>query len=186
MESETFGFTEHYADAVADRAGDRVWRIFTTLRREKVSVAGRIDDVEFWKRVTRLAADVGAMPMLVVSRHAEGRALSHLIYGMRTSPNNLTIERKDRREMGNSYIGTVESVDVFGADFPPGTAWLFSPYILQTVKYAQLGADEHVLRVTFEPGEDLKGSLIAEFQQSVAWADWPIYDVSFEDPEESD
>jgi hypothetical protein len=58
--------------------------------------------------------------------------------------------------MDNSYIATVEGVDVFGADFTAGTAWLFSPYILQAVEYNQLDTDAHIVTLRFEPGEDSK------------------------------
>jgi hypothetical protein len=182
MEWETVGFTKHYAEQVSHQAGRRVWNLFTQRHREQVSVAARIEDGTFWQQVTALAAGVGAEPMLIVSRQAEGRALRQFVYQLREPPGGLTIEQKNRQDMGNAYIATIEGVDVFGADFTAGSAWLFSPYILQSVEYAQLDADGHIATVVFQPGEDLKGALVAEFKQRAVWADWPIYDICCEDP----
>src|SRR5438552_4104524 len=73
---------------------------FTRLRREQVAVATRIEDPAFWQQITGLAAGVGAEPMLIVSRQAEGRALRQFVYQLREPPGGLTIER--RQDMGNS------------------------------------------------------------------------------------
>ncbi|MGE3710703.1 MAG: hypothetical protein AB7G35_13605 [Hyphomicrobiaceae bacterium] len=186
MEWESVGFTKHYAQQVSVQAGQRVWNLFTRQRREPASVTTRIEDPEFWQQIKGLADGVGAEPMLIVSRQAEGRALRQFVCQLREPPGGLTIERKIHQDMGNSYIATVDGVDVFGADFTAGTAWLFSPYILQTVEYAQLDADAHIVTLHFEPGEDLKGPLIAEFRQRAVWADWPIYDIRCEDPEDDE
>ncbi|MGE5510395.1 MAG: hypothetical protein ACM31O_03975 [Bacteroidota bacterium] len=185
MEWESVGFTKHYAQQVSAQAGQRVWNLFTRRHREPASIAARIEDPAFWQQIKALADGVGAEPMLIVSRQAEGRALRQFVYQLREPPNGLTIERNNRQDMGNSYIATVDGVDVFGADFTAGTAWLFSPYILQAVEYAQLDAEAHIITLRFEPGEDLKGPLIAEFKQRAVWADWPIYEIRCEDPAEA-
>lgn len=185
MEWESVGFTKHYVDLVAEHAGRRIWNLFTPRHREPAAVAARIEDPAFWQQIKALADGVGAEPMLIVSRQAEGRVLRQFVYQLQEPPAGLIIERKNRQEMGDSYIATVDGVDVYGADFTPGTAWLFSPYILQKVQYAQL-ADAHIVAVRFEPGEDLKGPLVAEFRQSAVWADWPIYGISFEDPADTE
>lgn len=184
MEWESVGFTGHYAKLVTDGAGQRIWNRFTERPREPASVPARIEDPIFWKQIKDLADGVGAEPMLIVSRQAEGRALRQFVHQIQEPPSGLTIERKSRQDTGNSYIATVDGVDVFGANFPAGTAWLFSPYILQAVEYAQLDTEAHIIKVRFEPGEDLKGSLIAQYKQQAVWADWPIYDIRCEDPED--
>jgi hypothetical protein len=186
MEWESAGFAKQFAERVADQADARIWNVFTRLHRELVTVAARIEGPAFWGRITTLAADVGAEPMLIVSRQAEGRALRQFVYQLREPPGGLTIERKNRQDMGDAYIATVEGIDVHGADFPAGTAWLFSPYILQAVQYAELNTHGNVVTVTFEPAEDLTGILVAEFRQKALWADWPIYDIRCEDPEATD
>jgi hypothetical protein len=94
MEWETVGFTKHYAELVADQAGRRVWDLFTRQRREQASVAARIEDPAFWQQVKALAQSVGAEPMLIVSRQAEGRALRRFVYQLREPPSGLTIEQK--------------------------------------------------------------------------------------------
>ena len=73
---------------------------------------------------------------------------------------------------------------MYGADFEPGKAWLFSPYLLQSLQYAAMDQYHHIVRVSFQPGEDLKGPLVAEFKQDAVWADWPIYEIDYEDPDD--
>ncbi|MGE0054000.1 MAG: hypothetical protein AB7S74_07310 [Hyphomicrobium sp.] len=186
MEPESSGLTKHYAKLVTDSAYQHIWNLFTLQPREPVSVASRIEELEFWQQVKDLACGVGAEPALMVSRQAEGRALKQFVYEIREPPGGLTIERKNQKDLANSYIATVEGIDVFGADFSAGSAWLFSPYILQTVEYARPEADEHIVAIRFEPGEDLIGPLVAEFRQRAVWADWPIYDIHCEDPEDTE
>ena len=184
MESEALGFTEVFADSVTEQAGRWTWGLFTRQAREAVTVSARIEQPVFWERLKVLAADVGAEPLLIVSRGAEGRALREFIRQRREPPGPLRIERRVREDTGNSYIATIEGIDVYGADFEPGNAWLFSPYLLQSLRYAAMDEDNHILRATFQPGEDLKGPLIAEFKQDAVWAEWPIYEIEFEDPAE--
>jgi hypothetical protein len=201
MESEALGFEEIFAKGVAQAAGQRAWGLFTRRRRELVEISSHIDELAFWEQVKLLARDVGAEPVLVVSSRAEGRILRELIYGRREPVTPLKVERKAHEQVGDSYIVTIESIDVYGAAFNPGKAWLFSPYILQSLHYAEMdeetwrfapqllqslpcietNEDHHILRVSFQTGEDLKGSLIAEFKQDAEWADWPIYEIDFED-----
>jgi hypothetical protein len=184
MESETLGFTEHYAQLVTQQAGRWTWGLFTRRPREAITVPSRIEDPAFWERVKGLAADVGVEPLLIVSRRAEGRALKQFIYQRQKPPVPLKIERKSRDETGNFYIATIEGIDVYGAEFDPGKAWLFSAYLLQSVQYAAMSAEEHIVRVSFQPGEYLKGPLVAEFKRHAVWADWPIYEIDCEDPDE--
>jgi hypothetical protein len=122
--------------------------------------------------------------MLLVSRQAEGRALRKFVYKLSEAPQGLKIEQKPRQDTENSYIATVEGIDVHGADFEPGTAWLFSPFILQSVDFVELNPKGHIVSVDFEQGDDLKGSLVAEFRQRAIWNDWMIYDIKCEDPPE--
>lgn len=182
MEWETLGFTSHFAEHITHAAGQRVWGTFNKRPRDQATVPHRIEDPAFWQQVKALAADVGAEPILLVSRQAEGRALRQFVYQLREPPGQLTIERKGRQDMGDFYIATVEGVDVYGADFEPGTAWLFSSYILRSVSYASIDKEEHVTEIAFEPGDDLIGSLVAKFKQATTWGDWPIYEIRCDDP----
>lgn len=182
MESEMIGFAKHYSDQVKNQAGRRVWQLFSQLHRQSAAITFPIEHPTFWQQAKGLASDIGPEPMLLVSRQAEGRALRQFVYSLREPPTGLTIERKSRQDIGQSYIATVEGIDVYGVDSTPGSAWLFSPYILKTVEYAILDADEHIVTVEFVPGDDLKGPLVAEFKQRATWFDWLVYDIKCEDP----
>ena len=185
MDTSTVGFSEHYAQLVIRSAGERPWRLFTRRARQSSRIPARIEEQAFWDRVKLLARDVGAEPLLIVSRRAQGRALRTIVRGTGESRIPLTITRKAGGEGGGFYVATIEGIDVHGADFEPGKAWLFSPYLLRSLQYATIGDDDHILRVSFQPGEDgLEGPLVAEFRQQAAWADWAIYEIDCEDPED--
>jgi hypothetical protein len=186
MESEAVGFTEYYAQLVTQQAGRRAWGLFTRRVREAVTVPSRIEEPAFWERLKFLAVDVGAEPLLIVSRRAEGRVLRKLSHQRREPRVPLRIERKARDEAGNFYVATIEGIDVYGADFEPGKAWLFSPYLLEALHYAKMDEDHHIVCVSYQPGEDLKGPLVAEFKQDAVWADWPVYEIDCQDPDDQE
>ena len=48
MESETLGFTDHYAQLVTQQAGRWAWGLFTQRARETVAVPSRIEEPAFW------------------------------------------------------------------------------------------------------------------------------------------
>lgn len=180
MQSETSGFNEYFAKFVAQQAGERAWGLFTQRARTTVEVASKIDELLFWNQVTVLARDVGAEPLVIISNGAEARALRNLTRRRQDLPLPFQIERKSSDDRDNFYIATINGIDVYGANFAPGKAWLFSPYHLQTLRYAEIDRDGHVLRVSFQPAEDLKGPLVVEFFQEAKWADWLIYEIDYE------
>ena len=67
-------------------------------------------------------------------------------------------------------------MNVFGAEFTPGVAWLFSARALQRIRYAELDEPEHFVDVAFEVGEDMVGTLSVRFHQEVEWADTPTFE----------
>ncbi|MGE3246690.1 MAG: hypothetical protein AB7J19_10220, partial [Beijerinckiaceae bacterium] len=184
MEQEISGFTKNFARRVTDKVGNFVWGAFTRRPREQAAICHRVDHAQFWEKTKELAANVGAEPLLIVSRNAEGRTLRQFVHQLGEPPSGLTIERKSRQDMGNSYIATVEGIDVYGADFEPNIAWLFSPHILRSVTYPIIEADQHITRISFRLKEDLTGSIIVEFKQITNWADWPVYEIRCNDPKD--
>jgi hypothetical protein len=127
--------------------------------------------------------EVGAEPILIISKRAQSRTLRNIIRS-RNGPNvPFKIDRKPSAPKGGSYLATIEGVDVCGDELEPGKAWLFSPHLLRSVQYAALSETGHILRVTFQPGEDFLGPLITEFDQRVAWSDWPVFEIDCLDPE---
>jgi hypothetical protein len=138
MGSETVGLSQNFVRHVTQQAGRWAWGQFTQRVRETIDVPLGIEDSRLWDRIKRAAADVGAEPLLIVSRTAEGRLLREFINQRQQPPAPLTIERKRSAEGGNSYIATIEGIDVCAANFEPGKAWLFSPYMLQCIQYAAI------------------------------------------------
>jgi hypothetical protein len=175
-----------FADAVQRMAGSRVWGLFCGRPREKVGIAARVEQEEFWREAKELAARVGPEPVLVVSREAEGRALRRFLYPVQGDKAALVIERKPRAEVGGLYISTVEGVDVYGADWEAGTAWLFSARALRSVRYFALDAAKHHVTLKFEPIDDRTGRLRAQFQQEPTWDDSRILEIQLEDPHDED
>lgn len=182
MESQDLNLEEVYARGMAENAAGRIWGFFNRQPRVNVAIQARIEDAQFWSEVKKLALDVGAEPRLLVSREAEARALRKLIYKPAGQTGGLTIEKKNRDEgEGNSYIATIEGVDVYSSGLPAGTAWLFSSHILQKVRY-KTDAAGRIVTLEFVLGEDFKGSIVSKFVQDTVWADWTVYDIDCHDP----
>ncbi|ADV11986.1 hypothetical protein [Mesorhizobium ciceri] len=185
MDSIGSSFGEIFVSRSRRLAGQYAWDNFTSRPRVIVDVIARAEEEAFWRAIAELVAQVGPEPVLVVSRNAEGRALRHLLYSREEDRPNLVIERRNGENRFNTYIATVEGVDVYGADFPAGEAWLFSGQALVRIDYQEVGDGLHVT-VDFEPTEELKGTLRVRIRQRFEWAQTPIFELHAPDPEEDE
>lgn len=186
MEAESSNMAEAYATFVQDSAGNRVWRQFCDRPRQIVTISAKIEDDAFWKSVGGLVSQVGPNPTLVVSRQAEGRAIRRFIYAKSNTNPTLKIEQKPSDDARGQYIATVEGVDVYGADFSPGSAWLFSARSLRSLAYAPVDGATRAVTLTFEPKDEITGSLRVAFRQLADWNDSPIFDLTIDDPDEGE
>jgi hypothetical protein len=176
MEQEILNMTESYSDDIANKAGLRVWKLFCGLPRSRVDLEYENDD-DFITKVKSFANEVGPLPLLVVSRQRERRIRERYRRGVGALGANVMI--KDLRTVGGSYVATIEGVDVFGADFSPGTAWLFSAHMLQEVRYTPSERGTDYLSLAYEPVDTLNGSLRATFRQGAEWTSTKIIELNF-------
>jgi hypothetical protein len=186
MEVLTSNFEEMLVSASRERADHCVWEAFTRRRRTEVNVVAQVEQKAFWQTVAPLVQQVGPDPVLVVSRATEGRTLRRLLYGAVENPDGLRLEGRAHGDAGASYIVTVEGVDVLGADFPKGLAWLFSARSLESIHYAELDSPGRYADVEVDFGEDIKGILRVRFRQTLRWADTPIFELKVLDPDDPD
>ena len=168
---------EMFASRSQQMAGRHAWGAFTRRPRVHVEVGARADQESFWREIAPLFEEVGPDPVLVVSRTDETLALRRLGYPAAENRPNLRIEQRPRAQHRGSYIISVEGVDVFGADFPTGEAWLFSAHALQRIRYAELDAPGRYVEVYFELIEDVTGTLRVRFRQQVELADRPVFEL---------
>src|SRR5690606_26268865 len=94
----------------------------------------------------------------------------------------VNVERKSRDDTGGLYIATIEGVDVYGADFEPGIAWLFSARSLQAVAYDAVGDSNRRVEVSFETEDGITGALLVRYRQSVEWAGLPVVEIKLRPP----
>ncbi|MFK3889214.1 hypothetical protein [Sphingomonas sp. NPDC079357] len=182
MESPSSSFEEMLVSGSREMAGRHAWAAFCQRPRIEATVAGRAEEEAFWRDLRPLIQQVGPEPVLVVSRNAEGRALRRFLYAPAADRPGLAIEQRPRAGRGASYIATVEGVDVFGADFRPGEAWLFSAMSLREVRYAETTAPDRHAELTFELGEEMKGTLRVRVHQALKWTDTPTFELKAPDP----
>jgi hypothetical protein len=176
MEQEVLNMIETYSDAIGGGAGQRVWSLFCGLPRSRVDLEYENDD-DFIAKVRGFANEVGPSPLLVVSRQSERRIRDRYRRGAGALGAN--VEIKDIRTVGGSYVATIEGVDIFGAGFSSGTAWLFSAHALQAVRYAASERGTEYLSLAYEPVDTLNGSLRASFRQGVEWTSTKIFELNF-------
>ena len=177
MESPSSNFEEMLVSGSREMAGRHAWTTFCQRPRIEATVAGRADEEAFWRDLAPLVHQVGPEPVLVVSRNAEGRALRRFLYAPPADRPGLAIEQRPRADRGAFYIATVEGVDVFGADFAPGEAWLFSAMSLREVRYAETTPPDRHAELTFELGEEMKGTLRIRVRQALKWADTSTFEL---------
>jgi hypothetical protein len=161
---------------MGDKAGQRVWNLFCGLPRHRVDLEYENDD-NFIAKVRNFANEVGPSPLLVVSRQSERRIRDRYRRGAGALGAN--VEIKNISTVGGSYVATIEGVDIFGADFSRGTAWLFSAHALQEVRYAASERGTEYLSLAYEPVDTLNGSLRASFRQGAEWTNTKIIELNF-------
>jgi hypothetical protein len=186
MESTSSSLDEMFVSGSRELAGRHAWIAFCQRARVEHAASARAEDEVFWREIAPLVSLVGADPVLVVSNVAEGRVLQRFLYGSAADRPNLTIERRSHGQGKGSYIATVEGVDVFGAEFTPGVAWLFSARTLRSVRYAEIEQTGRYVDVSFDPGGEVKGTLRARVRQVLEWADTPTFEIRSPDPDESE
>lgn len=187
MESPSSSLDDMFVSGSRELAGRNAWNSFCQRPRVKHAASARAEDEAFWREIAPLVSLVGADPVLVVSNAAEGRVLQRFLYGSAADRPNLTIERRSRGQGNGSYIATVEGVDVFGAGFTPGVAWLFSARTLRSVRYAEIEQTGRYVDVSFDPGGEVKGTLRARVRQVLEWGDTPTFEIRSPDhPDESE
>ncbi|MBC2664230.1 hypothetical protein H7F51_01720 [Novosphingobium flavum] len=182
MEAASSSFIEMLISGYRDMAGRHAWNTFCQRPRIEVTVAGGAEEEAFWRDIRPLVQQVGPQPVLVVSRNAEGRALRRFLYAPAADRPGLEIEQRPLSGRGASYIATVEGVDVFGADFRPGEAWLFSANSLREVRYAKTATPDRHAELSFELGDEMKGTLRVRVRQVLKWANLPTFELKSSDP----
>lgn len=183
MEQESVNFAEVMSSSVCSSAARRVWGLFTKRPRIPVEITERLEDEAFWQKAAPYVASVGPNPVLVVSITAEARSFRRFMYSDAKEQSGLRIERQSKGKPEGRYIANVEGVDVYGADFDAGVAWLFSSETLQRVIYAELDEHKHFVVASFEEGDASKGALAFSFYQRVDWRDLPVFEIKMLDPE---
>lgn len=186
MEAASWNLKEVLVSGAREWAGRYAWNEFCLRHRTEANVSARPEDEAFWRDIELLIPQVGPEPVLVVSRNAEGRALRRFLYAPAAERPRLDIQKRPVDEQGASYIATVEGVDVFGADFRPGEALLFSANSLRSMCYAQTDPSGRFAELTFELSEGMTGKLCVRVRQSLEWLDRPIFDLKAPDPADAD
>jgi hypothetical protein len=179
MEPESLNLDEYLVQTVQNHAARRVWGLFTSRPRERVVLSDRVVDEAFWRAIREAAERVGPAPILLVSMRAEGRVIHRLLHRAQAEKPNIKIEKKQGG--GRFYVATVEGFDVYGVEFDPGTAWLFSSRILRQVIYSALDTSARPVEMTFEPLDDKTGALRFRFIQSAEWMEYPTFEFRIDD-----
>ncbi|MFC5423307.1 MAG: hypothetical protein DI537_39675 [Stutzerimonas stutzeri] len=186
METPASGFEELLASRTRESAGLRAWGAFTRRARIQRNVGAKVEQEEFWREIAPLVEQVGPAPVLVISQNAEARALRRLVYEVAERRPQLQIERRPRAERLGSYVATVAGVDVYGANFPAGVAWLFSGRALRSIRYSEFKASGDFVAIGFEPDVELQGTLRLRFRRHLEWTLDPIFELRAPDPDEED
>jgi hypothetical protein len=173
MELESANLEKVLVEHVRNYAALRVWHLFTARPRERVALAAGVVDEGFWRAIVESAKRAGPGPILLVSMKAEGRDIRRLLHGARGEKPNIKIEHKQHSRF---YVATVEGLDVYGVDFEPGIAWLFSSRVLREVTYSAFEANQQCVEMTFEAQDDKHGALRFRFIQSADWMEYPTFE----------
>ena len=175
MAEEVGNFSEWLSSGLADNASRRVWQMFTQRSRIKIETESEFISEDFWDLIAERARLVGGDPILVVSHKQEGETLWEMVH---QGSADLNIERKQPDIVRNSYVATVEGIDVYSASFPAGTAWLFSQKALKEIIFFPLKLNPiHFVEVDFEESDGV-GQLSMTYFLSAKWIDQTIIEFN--------
>lgn len=176
MEQAFHGLDEDIARRAIDWFNAQAWNDFTKRERRVINLEVSFETAEFWQEAGALVATIGPEPVLIISREAESAALRSFL--LRSPPPSLKVERKSpaAQGRGGSYIATVNSIDVFGAGFPKGVAWLFSRRDLVGVNLGLVDTGRYV-KLTYIPEGAKNGALAVEFWMETMWSHQPALEI---------
>jgi hypothetical protein len=183
MDNET-GNPEAFSRSLCSGAAGLVWDSFRWRPRTLARINSAITDRAFWETVIGLKAQVGDDPVLATAR-AQSFTLGNLIHRIENE-NALPFVHEERRpdNIVGRYVATIEGIEVYDGRFKPGTAWLFSGRALQTLRYYAVNEDGHHVGLTFEPGSEIEGPLVASIMPVPEWSEDPIFELNFDSDSE--
>lgn len=177
MDDPILNFEDFFASSIQTDTCNRIWRAFSQRDRTLRTIEHAIFHDEFWQDLEPLAKQVGICPVLLVSRSSEGRAIRDLRYGRAEKQGDLKIEYHADKAIYGSYIASVNGIDLYGADFDDGVAWLFSGNTLSNVQYSELDNENHCVEVNYATEDDIDGQLHLRFSEHLTWSSAPIFEV---------
>ncbi|NRB18317.1 MAG: hypothetical protein HRU33_12295 [Rhodobacteraceae bacterium] len=177
MEAPSLNLESILASGIKEFAGNHIWNAFRQRSRIQKNLNAGVMEEAFWHEISQLLDTLGADPILLVNDATEGQALHQLRYDAQKYLPKLKMEWDDSFEPMAPYICTIEGVDVFSAGLNPGHSWLFSAQYLKLVQYPRIKDSESCLDLTFDPGENMKGTLHARFLQHLEWSDAPVFEL---------
>jgi hypothetical protein len=186
MEDVSRSLAEMLADNFRKTVAGRVWPLFWQRQRENITIAAPVEDLTFWQSIREIAGRVGPEPVLLVSGRAEARFLRRFLVDDDATRPSLRVEYVQRERAAAPYIATVEGIDVYGTNFEPGSACLFSTRSLRAVRYGALDDSGRCVELTFEPVDQTTGALRARYVLLPDWENYPVFEIHAHDPPSGD
>ena len=178
MESPPINLEEFLISGTIRRVKSEAWKSLRYRSSSRRALAERVEDEAFWNQLAELEAEIDGDAALAVSRSAEEPVLWRILHGAPEGRPNLTVEKHPQDMNVASYIATINGIHVFGAALSRGEAWLFSTKALQSVHYAAFGETARYVNVTYEAGEQMKGTLYISIRIVFEWQETPIFELS--------
>ncbi|WP_456745749.1 hypothetical protein [Bradyrhizobium sp. USDA 4354] len=178
MESQSPDF-DQIVERFRDLAGRRAWHSFQQRARTPFATRTGLETAQFWNEIAPLVSQIGSNPILVLSQKAEARIIRTIMRAPANERPPLRIEHHPIATSGASYLGTLDRVDLFAADFSPGVAWLFSARALVEVRLGKVDRSDNFVTVNFDTVEPTTGTLRIQICEHFEWADDPIFEIRF-------
>ena len=181
MEQFPVNFYEALISTAQGGISNSILRSFRNRDRIGHALALPIDHEDFWQEIKNMIDRVGPDPVLLVSRASEDRALRRYVYSSTPRQENVSIETTPPNGRSNSFIATINGIQVFGSDLASGQSWLFSRNVLKSVRYAELDQRRRVVDIRYELGEEARGTLHVCVRQLLEWVDFPVFQIQMPD-----
>ena len=164
-------------------SGTREWvqqQAWWALRQRKLLVKtfdAQVEDERFWRDVALLSEEVDPEPVLIIPQSAEEQSLRSLLRAPPSDLTDLKIEKVPQERDASSYIATINGVHAYGADLPPGQAWLLSSRAIHNAYYAEFEDTRHYVKIEYVTEEEKVGALRVSVRLQFEWTEGPIFQL---------
>ncbi len=175
MESPALNLDRVLISGTREWIQQQAWRALCQRKPLVKTLDAQVRDERFWRDVALYSEEVYPEPVLVISQSSEEQSLRSLLRAPPSDLTDLKIEKVPQERDALSYMATINGVHVYGADLPPGQAWLLSSRTIRNIYYVKFENTGQYVEIVYVEGEGKLGTLRVSVKLQFEWSEGPTF-----------